>query len=174
MSNYYAQIDSNNIVVAISELHSEETYDHLIPISSFDVTLLGKQYDPATGQFVTVAPTLDQVKRNKIAELNAGYQASFTTFQSSALGSVHTYPIDQEAQDNMKNLMQLMILNPNMTTIQFKTLENGLTAHTRDQFIQVLMDAQTFEVNLVRKYESLEAQVQAATTIDEVNAIVWE
>jgi hypothetical protein len=174
MSNfYYAQLDNNNIVHSVTQLLDEVKAPNLVPINSFDLTLIGQQYNPTTGQFSPVTPTLDQAKQNKIAELNTDYQESFTTFQSSALGSVHTYPIDQEAQDNLDKYVQLAAANPNKNTFYFKTLEQGLMVHTRAQFLQLVDDAEAFEVSQVKKFEAKEAQVNACNTVDQVNSIVW-
>jgi hypothetical protein len=159
----------NGQVFSVEEIETS-TQTAVIKVHAPNVT-----YDASTNTFTEVpAPDpLTSAKSAKLTELGAAYTASFTNFQSSALGTVHTYPINQEAQDNMNKLMSLMTLNPNMSTINFKTLENGMTAHSRDQFIQVLMDAQTFEVNLAKQYEDGEANVTAATTVDQVNNIKW-
>lgn len=45
---FYAQIDQNNNCLGISSLHDMSTDDHMIPISSFDNTLVGKIWNGTT------------------------------------------------------------------------------------------------------------------------------
>lgn len=54
MSNYYAQIDGDSIVVAVTEAAGEINAPHMIPIESLDDSLLRKKYEG--GQFVDVPP----------------------------------------------------------------------------------------------------------------------
>lgn len=120
------------------------------------------------------APTLDQVKQSKMAELNQSYQSCFSTFQSNALGTVKTYPINGEAQDNLKDLQQRLIADPNKNNFDFLTMEDGLlVSHTRIQFLELLQDAETFEVTLHNKYRGYANQVTVATDIPTVQSIKW-
>lgn len=48
---YYVQIDAENRVYAVSQLAGEMDQPDLIPIDNYDEGLLGKIYDPATGEF---------------------------------------------------------------------------------------------------------------------------
>lgn len=171
MSNYYAQLDANNVVHSITELHSQETSTNLISVPFLDTTLIGKTYDTISNTFNY---TLDQTKKNKIANLQQSYFASFTTFTSSALGVQKTYPIDGEAQTNLEQLERRLIADTNKNSFYFKTIEDGtLVNHTRTQFLQLMADAETFKVNQTTHYDSLVSQVNAATTVDAVNAIIW-
>lgn len=49
---YYAQIDSNGIVYAMTQSSGIITQDNMIQIESLDDNLLGKKYE--NGAFVTV------------------------------------------------------------------------------------------------------------------------
>jgi hypothetical protein len=177
MSNYfYAQIDANNVVIGVSQLAGEVVTDHMIPIDSYDLTLLGcvRQADGTFVKPEPPAPTLADVKKAKLAELQAARDnAIYTSFTSSALGTVKTYNYDREAAQNFRDKALMLSLNPNITTVTWYTLEDGFITHTRDQFIQVCTDGDNHEEPLKMRYYTLEAQVNAATTVDEVNAIVW-
>jgi hypothetical protein len=172
---FHAELDINNIVVAVSDLISDESsQQHMVLINSFDTSLLGKKYDPTTNTFANVPLTLDQVKTNKKAELEQAYQNSFTTFQSSALGTAKTYPINREARDNFERYERRMSSDPNLDIFSFYTLEaRNLVDHTRAQFIQLLRDAQTFEVQQHKHYNDKKNQVDDATDEATVQAIVW-
>jgi hypothetical protein len=173
---FYAQIDANNVVIGISQLSGEVTADHMIPIDSYDLSLIGKVRQ-ADGTFVKPeppAPTLEDIKKSKLAELQAARDAAiYTSFQSSALGSPKTYNYNREAYENFRGEAILLNLDPTIDTVLWATVEDGFVTHTRAQFVQVLKDGAAHEKNVKMKYYQLEAQVNAATTIDEVNAITW-
>lgn len=48
---YYAQIDSNGVVSAVTETHSSINADHMVPVDELDVSLLGRTYDAEAGVF---------------------------------------------------------------------------------------------------------------------------
>lgn len=126
------------------------------------------------GTFTEPIKAIEEVKNDKIFELQQSYYAWFTTFQSSALGSLKTYPIDEEAQKNFNDYQNRLIADPNKDSFFFKTVEDGtLVNHTRAQFLQVLEDAEIFKVNQTIKLNDLVKQVNASTTKEEVEAIVW-
>lgn len=49
---YYAQVNDNGIVYAITQTSGVIVSSNMIPINEFDMSLLGKKYE--NGQFVTV------------------------------------------------------------------------------------------------------------------------
>ena len=53
MEYCYAQLDTSDLVVAVSSLSAEVIQDNLIPIESLDELLLGKRYNRDTGEFET-------------------------------------------------------------------------------------------------------------------------
>lgn len=42
---FYAQIDNDNICICVSELSGEVNSNNLIPLETFDASLLGKKYN---------------------------------------------------------------------------------------------------------------------------------
>ena len=52
MSYIYAELDENNICKAVSELSGEVIKDTMIPLETYDTSLLGKRYD--NGEWVEV------------------------------------------------------------------------------------------------------------------------
>lgn len=124
-----------------------------------------------------VPVTLEDTKKQKLKELQQSYYSSFTTFQSSALGSVKTYPFDSEAQKNFNDYQNRLIADPNKDTFYFKTIEDGtLILHNRMQFLQVLEDAEMFKVNQTIKLNELINQVNTAYNNSDqagIEAIVW-
>ena len=45
MKYYYAQIDENNICIAVSELSGKVTADNMLRLETYDTSLLGKKYN---------------------------------------------------------------------------------------------------------------------------------
>lgn len=120
-------------------------------------------------------PTLDQVKPNKIAELDQKCnQTILAGFTSSALGVAHQYGFSTDDQANLTGRLTLINANPSYPEpFDWKTLDTGPLPHTKAQFIQVCTDGDSFKGGQIAKYWQLKAQVEAATTTDEVDAIIW-
>ncbi|HLO11494.1 MAG TPA: hypothetical protein VK190_04495 [Pseudoneobacillus sp.] len=119
-------------------------------------------------------PTLDELKQQKIAELEEAYVNSFTIFTSSALGEVKTYPINKEAQDNLDKLQRRLIADPNKDSFYFYTVEDAtLVLHNKVQFLQLLEDAETFEITQHLKFNDLKNKVLIAEYEDEIDAVIW-
>lgn len=57
MSFYYAELDENNICKAVSELAGEVIKDAMIPLETYDTSLLGKRYEDGEWVEVPVEPT---------------------------------------------------------------------------------------------------------------------
>lgn len=55
-AHYCAQIDEDGVVVALSQVHSPIDSPNLITVSGLDEDLLGKVYNPATGEFEPPPP----------------------------------------------------------------------------------------------------------------------
>lgn len=49
---FYAELDENNKVHTVCDLYSDDmATDKIIQIDTFDLSLIGKTYDPETGMF---------------------------------------------------------------------------------------------------------------------------
>lgn len=116
-------------------------------------------------------PCLQQLKINSLR--NSCSQTILSGFTSNALGAVYTYDCDPESQRNLIGTMLKMTNDSTITSISWKTIENGYTNHTRAQFQQVFADGFNFIENNRYKYRDKKAQVLAATTEGEINAITW-
>lgn len=125
-------------------------------------------------------PTLAQAQTAQIGALSLECSATICAgFQSSALGSAHTYPSQPNDQSNLIGAA---------TASQSPTLAAGWTCnfwcadstgawalrpHTAAQIQQVLADGVAAREALSTKLAGLVAQVEAATTVSGVQAIVW-
>ena len=125
--------------------------------------------------------TLDELKLSKISEINnACSKQIISGFTSTALDTATptTYHYQSEQTDQL-NLIGLVsggvddVLkcskddgNGNPTTWNYEL-------HTIAQLTQVLNDGKAYKISLLTKAANLKAQVEAAATQDELDAIVW-
>ena len=91
----FITLDSNNVVIRYRL--AETIVDGEI---QSDIGEIG-QIRQSDGTFTDPVKTLDKVKNDKINELILDFYGSFTTFQSNALGTTKTYPIDATAQKKL-------------------------------------------------------------------------
>lgn len=53
---FYAQLNQESIVVAVTQTSSEIDEENLVELESYDTSVLGKRYNPDTGDFEDVEP----------------------------------------------------------------------------------------------------------------------
>lgn len=117
---------------------------------------------------------IDVVKEAKIAQLNqACFLAITEGFQSDALGVIHSYPSDTEAQNNLSFAIKRLELEPDGATVDFKTLDAGYLPHTLLQLNEVFKDGFDYGQAQIIKYNQLKSQVNAAITNEEVDSFNW-
>ena len=171
------KIDANGymiepVLVADSFVNTSDTIVNICPDGFYKPQWNGTQWVDA--QPLTDAQILQQAQNAKIAELSAKCDAAIVGgFPSSALGVAHTYPSDKDAQSYLGDAIKRMELDSTVTNVNFKTLDAGFLAHTLPQLQQVFKDGFDFGQAQITKYNQLKTQVEAATTVDGVNAIVW-
>lgn len=78
MSNFYAQLNENNIVECISDLYNKVDQDNLIEISEYDTFLLGKEYDFNTNSFIFTENSINYDSLIPDPDLNAQIQLNQT------------------------------------------------------------------------------------------------
>jgi hypothetical protein len=117
--------------------------------------------------------TLEQTKAIRTAELNSLCQATICSgFYSSALGESRKYESKIEDQINLMGAVQMNMdmlyrcWNPAGTRQEWYQ-------HTAAQLKQVFMDGSIMVRANLERVSTLKEQVQAATTIEEVEAINW-
>lgn len=116
-------------------------------------------------------PCLQNAKINQLKQ--ACQQTIYGGFTSSALGTTHTYGFTEQDQRNLNEQLSILLLDSTITSVNWKTLDAGVLAHTRDQFFQVCKDANAFKRSNIERYWNLVTQVQQATTESQINAITW-
>ena len=160
--NYFK--DKNNEIFAYDNEQVKQGYGkNLIPITEEELAELLK-------------PTLKQAKKQKISEINGKCKQEIEAgVASSALGSEHIYqsePVDQI------NLMGVVLAGQDsLFKCGVKDDKGNITwsykQHTIAQLQQVLQDGKVHKQGLLQKANTLKTQVANATTVKDVEAIVW-
>lgn len=119
--------------------------------------------------------------QSKQIEINSAACSDAITsgFQSSALGSAHTYPSKVTDQQNLTASVVASLVpgNPsNWSTPFWCQDENGAWSyvnHSAAQIQQVGQDGKAAILAALSKNATLQAQVMAATSVSAVQAITW-
>jgi hypothetical protein len=119
------------------------------------------------------SPTLDDVKKSKIAKITLACSDQINSqFNSSASGSAHIYGYNKDDQQNFIKQAMLFQINPSIPSIYWSS-KDGLVQLTKEQFFGLMMDAATHENSVWAKYFPLKAQIDSATTIEQLEVILW-
>lgn len=98
MSYIYAELDESNICKAVSDLSGEVIADTMIPLETYDTSLLGKRYEE--GEWIEVAqpesvepePTEDELQWRAITDLEIAqmeYYQALTDLEIEVLNNEH-------------------------------------------------------------------------------------
>lgn len=137
--------------------------------------------DPSTEAILwgeQIGQSLEEKKSAKILQLKIAETEALKTFQSSALGTPHTYVRVSDTGENFSEFFngKFSYINSvlyNGNPIKWYTVEAGNVDHTKDQFNTVYTDGLN-HVEITKLHRAtLEAQVNAATTVDALDAITW-
>ena len=135
----------------------------------------------AEGHPIAVEPislmTLGQVQVARVTTISTACASALTTgFPSSALGTAHIYPSQDDDQRNLQSAVSAAVAAPSNWTTPIWCASNdawSFTAHTAAQVQQVNADWLAHRVAAQQKYADLIARINAATNIAEVQAIDW-
>lgn len=117
--------------------------------------------------------SLDLIKPEKIKGLKAACgQELLGGFYSSALGQAHKYETKEVDQTNLMG----MVLDGESDYYKCWNIEGTAQEwvfHTIEQLTQVFKDGKAWRKGVFQKLAVLENMVQSATTIEQVDAVVW-
>lgn len=117
---------------------------------------------------------LDYLRKQKKDELDSKCDETIMSgFSSTALGTSHTYSSVLVDEIWYNATINRFNVDATYTSVQWKTIDSGYLAHTKEQFTQVFIDGHTWGDNQIAKLNNLKSQVSAATTEAELDAIVW-
>ena len=103
---------------------------------------------------------LQELANNRWQEETAGY-----TYNG------HEFHSDRESQNRVFQAYMASLSDPNFT-VTWKT-KTGWLEMTASDFIALYNEFQTFLQGLYQKEKNLQEQIEAATTIEELEAIQW-
>jgi hypothetical protein len=190
---YYADSDANGNITAF---YNDDIWDvSKIPTTAIPITFEEWQdsvnnpgkYMVQNKAFVLAPPPtagqqLAAAKQVQIAAIESSFARACETFQSSALGSVHTYLADSRS---------MMLLSADYAYMKgsdydgnpelWYTIENGKVSHTGAQLCQVFLNGRKWLKDCTAKKDSLESQIDAVqienedltTALSQVSAFVW-
>lgn len=115
--------------------------------------------------------SLESLKTEKIAELNGKCES--TIAQSFQARNGHTYQFEMKDQLNFSQQFLLITSNPDIKEVLWKTEDAGVLTHSREEFVEVIEDAENHKRNNISRYWALKEQVNQASTIEEIKAIEW-
>lgn len=143
---------------------------------NFDWVLRGSELEAP----VMVAPSLDDIKEDRVDTLWAACEATITGgFKSNALGDAHTYPSDIKAQINLMGSVTDSVmpdLPANWKTPFWVCDAVGAWAWKMHSAAQIQQAGRDGKANVVRcqtLLASLTTEVMAAATPRAVSSIVW-
>lgn len=154
-------------------------YPNANPLSDFRVEIVnGVSYlvdwnlpDPKPNDEEIYAWWVEFVRESKLRELADACQADILAGLHASNG--HTYQFDFKDQDNISQQLTLMLLDPTISVIPWKTMDSGIVNHTRAEFITVARDAEAHKRNNMGRYWQLEARVKSAMTDTDILPIKW-
>lgn len=111
---------------------------------------------------VDVSYIADFLKPFKIAELSAACDLLIDKGFTYTNGD--QFPFDVSTQNEFTQKQMLFMFYPTTTTAQVRTLNNGLKYYTKDEFMNMVMFANTFKDNTQKRLSDL---------IDEINHTVY-
>ena len=111
---------------------------------------------------------IEQLKAEKIAKIA---ELRWQEETGGYMYNGHEFHSDRESQDRVFQAYIASINEPTFTAI-WKT-KTGWLKMTASDFITLYNEFQAFLQGLYQKEKALQEQVQAATTVDELEAVEW-
>ena len=115
-------------------------------------------------------PPLSIVKENKISELKVVRDAKEVEPVQTGKG---LFDYDDKSRDRLQIARQSLADNPSVESIVWTTADNQRVSMTIADFAEINSMAAYRSNRLHVKYNDLKAEVNAAETVEEVEAIVW-
>ena len=142
-----------------------------------DTMMLGNKVVPYVAPEVTEGQSLADARGVSVSRVSAACAATLVSgFTSSALGVALTYPSQDNDQRNLQSAVSAAATASPGWTIPLWCTDGdhwSFTSHTAAQLQQVNADWLAHRVAAQQKYADLIAQINAATSVEEVQAIHW-
>lgn len=178
----YVTVDENNQVRGWSSSKGSNPNEQAVDIAEDDPFLsdIPFYYIYQDGKLVKSAELqLADLKESKINELSmACNQAILGEFTTVINGVTYSFSNDEQAQQNFKDA-KLAFMSGDITEITWTAYDsNGKVTRlqlNKQTFNSVYMAHLNHTLSNISKFrDTLQPQVEACTTIDQLNAITWE
>lgn len=117
---------------------------------------------------------LAQAKSAQVASIQAGYNAQLSAgFTSSANGTATVYGYATDDVKHMNMIASASALNVETWPIDYADIHGNIASLTQAQFSALVTDASKFNWAQLTQYRSFLGQIENATTIANVQSIVW-
>lgn len=122
-------------------------------------------------EVVAIVVTLDEAKETKINELKSIRDTKEVEPVQTSKG---IFDYDDKSRDRLAIARQSLTDNPSVESIVWTTADNQRVAMTVADFAEINSMAAYRSNRLHVKYNDLKAEVNAAQTVEEVEAITWD
>lgn len=86
----------------------------------------------------------------------------------------HYYRTDRDDQTNMLGQKEYLRDHPDVTTVEWKTEDEGRIDHTKEEWIKVFYEAFLFKEKTLKKLDRIKKKIATATNDFEITAIKWD
>jgi hypothetical protein len=168
ISTYKSLSERNQETFDVIELEYGQYAQEFLECSGYRINPTTKEiefnYDPTFN--------LEEYKSFKIERLsNKCKEAIYEGFTSPSNG--HHYRTNADDQLNFLGKFNQLISDETITTVMWKTEDVGYIEHSRSDWLTIYNEALTAKEQKLFKYDQLKDQVNACTTKEEVEAVVW-
>ena len=113
-------------------------------------------------------------QKSKIEEINIACNLDILNgFSSTCTGVEHQYKFDMEYQNNINQQASILNLDQTIELVYWPTKDAGVVEHTREQFINLLKDANNFKSEELYRYFTMKADILAMISLEQVRQVVW-
>lgn len=137
-----------------------------------------EQFNNQNGQWYVVGGQLTQemplnyAQAIQLGKIKISFNQALTApYNSTVVGKEIDY--NQTSLLNVQGLINYMQSNPSITSIQFRCADNSFVTLTFAQLQSLLQEMISHGLALYQKKWQLESQIQSATTVLQVQSIVW-
>lgn len=119
-------------------------------------------------------PTLDEVKVLKEKEIKAAFTAAFSSgYTTQTLPQNIKIDCNRKDLDNIRGLIEWCTLNPQKTQVEFRGFDNDQHTISAADLTTIKNELIAYGLWLYQHKWELEAEIEAALTIEEVQAVAW-
>lgn len=117
--------------------------------------------------------TLEELKQARINLLKDECSQAIYDGFSSSLG--YDFGFNPHDQVNFTQQMLLIVADTNneITTIQWKTKNQGVVDFTKEEFLQIVEEAKQHKLNMQQRYWMKEELILISHTKEEIQSITW-